>query len=101
MLTSEVVQLFGSVGLTVFGVLLISISREARRYGRYGREALAVSGVLVLSIVGARMAALTDVVSQTTARQVNGMSAWVALVVLAQVVYLHRRERRALDQWNP
>jgi len=97
---SEMIQFLGTVAIALLAVGLILIASEARRFSRYGREALLVAGFYLLVAAAVRMLVLGEWVTQTDGREINGLLAWVALVVLGQVVLLQRRERNALRHIN-
>jgi glucose uptake protein GlcU len=94
---SHFVQVIGTIAIALLAVGLILVAAEAQRFSRYGREALLVTGCYLLAAAVVRMLALDNWITQTSAREINGLLAWVALVVLAQIIFLQRREHHALN----
>lgn len=66
------------------------VAVNSRRFGAFGRDALLCLSLMVATIVAIRMLALTGMLSQADARTWNGLVAGLYLVVLVQIVYLHR-----------
>ena len=91
MTSSHAAQLIGTVGLGIFGLLLLHLSTSVRRFGLYGREALACAGAFLLSTVVARMLALLGTITHEQAREINGLIAVVYLVILLQLIILRHK----------
>lgn len=90
MTTTAALQLLGSGFLLWVAVIGCYVALNSRRFGAFGRDTLLCISLLVASIVVIRMLALGGWLSQKDARTWNGLIGGLYLVVLVQIVYLHR-----------
>lgn len=82
-----------SVMLAGFSASLLFVAHNANRFHRYGREALVCAGLFIASLLVTRWLNIFDAITVQTQRSLNGAAATVATAILAQLAYLHHREK--------
>ena len=74
--------------------LLAWVAVHARRFQRYGREALLCAAAWTFVVALMRCFSLAGWVSTDTVRSTNTVSAIVALVILTEIAWLRRVEHK-------
>jgi len=91
---AEWVQYLGVAATMGFAAMVAVISRQARAYHRYGREALLCSAVLIFATATIRGLSVAGAVDSATARSCVGLVSVCCLAILAQIALLRRKEHR-------
>lgn len=101
MTNSDWVQLIGTAAIVLLAAVFVWIANDTGRFSRYGREALLAAAAYLLTAAAVRILALTGYLTQVQARELNGIFAWVFLIIGAETLLLQRVERHYDDQHPP
>jgi len=89
---ADLTALVGSIAIFGLSALFLIIALHARRFQRYGREALGCAAAWTFIVALFRCLNVTDIISTDTFRSINTVSAIVFLVILGQIAWLRRVE---------
>ena len=91
---ADLIALVGAVVIFAMSGLFALIAFHARRFQRYGREALLCAAAWTYVVALMRCFSLAEWVSTDTVRSTNTVSAIVAVVILTEIAWLRRVEQK-------
>ena len=91
---ADLTALVGAVVIFGMSGLLAWVAVHARRFQRYGREALLCAAAWTFVVALMRCFSLAEWVSTDTVRSTNTVSAIVAVVILSEIAWLRRVEQK-------
>ena len=87
---ADLTALVGAVVIFAMSGLFALIAFHARRFQRYGREALLCAAAWTFVVAVMRLLSLGGLVNTDTVRSTNTVSAIVAIVILSEIAWLRR-----------
>lgn len=91
--SSDLAQNVAAMGVTLLGLICLFTAYNAQVFDRYGREALAATGLWAISNGAFRFAVNAGAIDNELARGIVGFLAIVTMVGVAQVIWLGRKYR--------